>query len=81
MNQEIKLLTTFHCPKCKQVKKELLEAEIPYLECPADDKSGIELVVKYRVMTAPALFITESDGNYRYITDFDEIMKYIHEKK
>ena len=80
MNQEIKLLTTFHCAKCKQVKKELLEAGIPYVECPADDKSGIELVVKYRVMTAPALFIPESEEDYRYITDFDEILNYIHSR-
>lgn len=81
MNQQIKLLTTFHCSRCKQVKKELLEAGIPYEECPADEKSGIELVVKYRVMTAPSLFIPESEESYRCITDFDEILKYIHEMK
>lgn len=80
MNQEIKLLTTFHCAKCKQVKKELDAAGISYIECPADDKSGIELVVKYRVMTAPALFIAESEDSYRYITDFQEILAYIHNR-
>ena len=77
MNQEIKLLTTFHCAKCKQVKKTLMDAGISYEECPADDKSGIELVVKYRVMTAPTLFIPESDGSYRVISDFSEILTYI----
>ena len=77
MNKELKLLTTFNCPKCKQVKKELDSRGITYIECPADKKSGIDLVVKYRVMTAPTLFIPETEDNYRYITDFQEIMDYI----
>ena len=77
MKNELKLLTTFNCPKCKQVKKELDSRGITYIECPADKKSGIELVVKYRVMTAPTLFIPETEDNYRYITDFQEIMEYI----
>jgi len=77
MNREPKLLTTFNCQKCKLVKKELDSRGITYIECPADKKSGIELVVKYRVMTAPALFIPETEDNYRYITDFQEIMDYI----
>ncbi|SEA22319.1 hypothetical protein SAMN05216349_10716 [Oribacterium sp. KHPX15] len=81
MNPEPKLLTTFNCPKCKLVKKELVSRGIAFIECPSDKKSGIDLVVKYRVMTAPALFIPEAEDDYRYITDFQEIMDWIHEQQ
>lgn len=77
----LRILTTYHCAKCKEVKKRLTQKNISFLECPADDPSGIELVVKHRVMTAPSLFITEEKENepeaVRIITDFDEILLYI----
>ncbi|SFG73630.1 glutaredoxin family protein [Oribacterium sp. WCC10] len=79
MERELKLLTTYNCAKCKQVKQALKLAGVNYIECPADDKSGIDLVVKYRVMTAPTLFIPEADDEYICITNFDEIMDYIND--
>ncbi len=79
MNRKLKLLTTYHCAKCKQIKTMLELAGIEYEECPADDKSGIDLVVKYRVMTAPTLFIPEADDQYTYIKNYDEIVDYIND--
>lgn len=79
MNGNLKLLTTYHCAKCKQIKKIMDLAGINYDECPADDKSGIELVVKYRVMTVPTLFIPEADGEYTFISNYDEIVDYLND--
>ena len=77
----LKLLTTYHCARCNEVKKRLKQKNISFLECPADEQDGIELVVKYRVMTAPSLFITEEKetdtDQVRILTDFEEILSYI----
>lgn len=76
----LKILTTYHCAKCKDVKERLKDKEIPFTECPADDPKGMELVIKHRIMTAPALFITEENDASKeetILTNYEEILSYI----
>ena len=75
-DDQITLLTTTDCPRCRMAKEALDRRNFEYSILNASEDEGRELALKYGIMTAPAMFVDYGTSE-KVITDFNEIMKFI----
>lgn len=62
--EEILLVTTHHCPKCREAMKKLDAAEVDYKLCAAEENA--EYVEKLGISEAPTIIVRPADEYETY---------------
>jgi ribonucleoside-triphosphate reductase len=75
-DDQITLLTTKDCPRCRMAKEALDQRKVEYSIIDASFDEGRDMALKYGIMSAPAMFVDYGTSE-KVITDFNEIMRFI----
>ncbi len=75
-DDQITLLTTKDCPRCRMAKEALDQRMVEYSIIDASFDEGRDMALKYGIMSAPAMFVDYGTSE-KVITDFNEIMRFI----
>lgn len=77
VSDEIIVLSTADCPKCKMVKTILENKGVAYKSLMDSDEEGKDLAVKHNILSAPTLFIPEN-GDLKVMSNFNDVMAYVN---
>ncbi|MFA6830186.1 MAG: ribonucleoside triphosphate reductase [Bacilli bacterium] len=78
--KKIVLLATKTCPNCRQAKRFLSQAGIPFDEIFAEDEQGKELAEKFKITTAPTL-IVDDNAETKLYGNLSDIRGFISSQK